>query len=269
MIAIEVSARTLIEGSFDASGVAELHHVYDVGLALGLPEQTVRLTIRRMQAAGSLIQEGRGRAGKLIQSEHGLARSRLDSRLVKFAFEQDIGEHPWDGRWRLYGFSIPESARTERDRLRSGLTSLGAAAVAPGLYMSPYDLTAELAVFTEYTSDQRLMTATSADLALPNANTPTSIAELLWPSAQTLAAYEPLAEILSDFTPTERADPVELTADALRLAEGFDRALTVDPLLPPELRPTEWGPSVLRSQFLAAWEALRAQSPDLAVFLER
>ena len=267
---LAVTPRTVIDGCFDASGTAELATVYDVGLALDLPEQTVRLTIRRMQAAGELEQQGRGRAGRLVRSPRGTARSRLDSRLVDFAFTQDAGGHPWDGNWRLYAFSIPESARAERDRLRGALTALGAAASAPGLYVSPHDLATELDATLDGGAARWLIRATSADLVLPGAESAAAIAELLWPESITLEAYEPLASVLAALPDaparSEPADPVLVTAQALRLAEGLDRALTVDPLLPAELRAVEWRPRELRSAFLTAWETLRSASPELPVF---
>ncbi|MET8622912.1 hypothetical protein ABZW30_03985 [Kitasatospora sp. NPDC004669] len=51
---------------------------------------------------------------------------------------------PWDGLWRLYTFSVPERRRPERDALRTALTRFGAVALAPGAYVSPHDLLAEL-----------------------------------------------------------------------------------------------------------------------------
>lgn len=264
---IAVSARTIVEGSFDETGVADLAAVYDVGLALGVPEQTVRLAIRRMAAAGELVQEGRGRAGRIIRSSDALRRSRSESRLIDFAFAQDAGAHPWDGNWRLYAFSVPESARPERDALRAGLTAFGAAPIASGLYGTPHDLREGLLDYLPPgVVDRWLISAATPALVLPGRHSTTAIVELLWPAGETLAAYEPLANVLAGTEIPRTSDPVAVTAAALLLAEGLDRALSVDPLLPGELRPSDWPPATLRARFLHSWEQLRALGPTLPVF---
>ncbi|GAA2844557.1 phenylacetic acid degradation operon negative regulatory protein [Leucobacter komagatae] len=263
---IPVSARTLIEGSFDASGQAQLSAVYDVGLALGLPEQTVRLALRRMQAAGELTQVGRGRAGRIELTPRARARTRRENALVEFAFAQDAGEARWDGAWRLYAFSVPERSRAERDSLRAALTWLGAAPVVAGMYVSPHELGEELAgVVAPTTIERWLVRGTTVDLAIPGASTPQQIAETLWPAETTLAAYAPLATVLATL-PAGSLDEVSSTARALQLAEGLDRALAVDPLLPGELRPAGWEPRRLREAFAAEWAALEHTWGALPVF---
>ncbi|GAA1579977.1 PaaX family transcriptional regulator [Leucobacter aridicollis] len=263
---ISVSARTLIEGSFDAAGAAQLAAVYDVGLALGIPEQTVRLTLRRMQSAGELTQVGRGRAGRIERTSDARARSRRDGALVAFAFAQDAGAAPWDGAWHLYAFSVPEPARAERDALRAALTWLGAAPVVAGMYVSPHELSEELAgAVAPSILDRWLVRGTTADLAIPGASTPRQIAEALWPAEATLAAYAPLAKVLA-VPAASPLDGVAATARALQLSEGLDRALAVDPLLPGELRDSSWQPRRLRDAFAAEWAALQRGWPALPVF---
>ncbi|WP_353114058.1 PaaX family transcriptional regulator [Microbacterium sp.] len=264
---IAVSARTLIEGSFGAEGVAPLDTLYDVGLALGLPEQTVRLTIRRMQASGLLRQVGRGRAGHLVRTEEGTRDERAALRLLDFAFAQDRGLARWDGSWRLYAFSIPESQRAERDGLRALLVSLGAAALAPGLYVTPHDLHEELArVVPEATVSERLITAATDALRVPGCADDRAIAERLWPADEVLAACRPLEAAIAALPDPAGIDEIAVTAQALRLSEGLDHALRADPLLPLELRPSPWPPSRVRARFLESWERLEALAPDLPVF---
>lgn len=263
---ITVSARTVIEGCFSPAGTAELATVYDLGLAVGLSEQTVRLTIRRMQAAGELRQVGRGRAGTLERTDNGAERVRLEARLLAFAFAQDAGSTPWDGLWRIHAFTVPESRRADRDALRGALTELGAAQLVPGVYVSPHELRPELEhMVTPELVAEFLMTATSAALEVPGCADARAIAERLWPAAPTVAAYAELEAVLASPDPgTDR--PIAAAARALILAEGLDRALAQDPLLPPELRTAPWPPVAVRAAFLDAWQALESRAPGFPVF---
>lgn len=270
-----VSPRTVIEGCFSPSGVAELSLVYDLGLALGIAEQTIRLTIRRMQVAGQLRQEGRGRSGALIRSDDATRRGELDGELMRFAFAQDAGASPWNGEWHLYAFSIPESDRAERDALRGALVSLGAAPLVPGLYVAAHSLDAELAAaLPTHDLDSRLIRSRSAHLTVPGCESPQDIAEHLWPAHLTLEAYRPLewllahdeglAAILTGHQREQRATAV--AAEALKLAEGLGQALQQDPLLPIELRNTPWQPTATRATFLEAWSKLQSLAPELPMF---
>ncbi len=263
---VTVSARTLIDGSFNAAGEAQLAAVYDVGLALGIAEQTVRLALRRMQAAGELTQIGRGRAGRIERTPDARARTRRERALVDFAFAQDAGSVVWDEKWRLYAFSIPERSRAERDALRNALVWLGAAPIGAGMYASPHELGDELAATLSPTTIERwLVRATSTDLTLPGFSTHQDIAEGLWPAETTIAAYAPLAAVLA--SPANGSlDEIATSARALQLAEGLDQALAVDPLLPGELRQADWEPKRLRGAFMAEWETLEQAWPTLPMF---
>lgn len=265
--AITVSARTIVEGSFDSAGIAQLDTVYDVGLALSVPEQTIRLALRRMQAAGELVQVGRGRAGRIERSPDALRRTIRDAAMLDFAFAQDGGALAWDGLWHLYAFSVPETARADRDALRNALILLGTASVAPGMYVSPHDIGAD--IDDPHAADAAarwLVSATTSDLTLPGCSSPAEIAERLWPSAPTLAAYEPLARLLSTGPTRGATDEISVTAHALQLAEGLKQGLTADPLLPNELRSAPWPPQQVRQEFLETWQALERRHPQLSVF---
>ncbi|MEU8922535.1 transcriptional regulator [Kitasatospora sp. NPDC048545] len=267
--------RTVVEACFDPRGTASLDYVYDVAAAAGLADQPVRLAVRRLEAAGVLRQEGRGRKGRLHLTDAGRLRTDADARFIALAHAQDAGLAPWDGLWRLYAFSVPEQRRAERDALRTALTRLGGVPLAPGTYVSPHDLLRELTDETsQSTVDSYLITAEATRLAGPGFSDPATTAERLWPAADTLAAYGPLADALDHAGRGAPADgptgaahgSTGLVATALRLADAFGHALEQDPLLPPELRPSPWPPARLRHVFQERWTAIREQAPDLSLF---
>lgn len=264
-----VSPRTLIEGCFTAEGTASLQYVYDLAVELGLPEQTVRLAIRRMERAGELRQEGRGRAGHLVWSEHGATLARSNASLVVFAFAQDAGMAPWDGNWRLYSFNVPEAQRADRDALRNALTKLGAVAFAPGSYLTPHDIRPELALaLPERLTTNYLIEAQLSSLLMPGCADTAAIAEKLWPQADTLAAYAALDRELAKVTTKNLRDELAVVSVAVVLAEKLELALRADPLLPTQLRSEPWPPIATRQHFLKCWEQLRALAPTAPIFIE-
>ena len=56
---------------------------------------------------------------------------------------------PWDGRWRLVVFDIPERARGIRDRLRNLLVQVGFKPLQASVYISPYPLSREAAEYLD------------------------------------------------------------------------------------------------------------------------
>ena len=52
---------------------------------------------------------------------------------------------PWDETWFLLAYSIPEDVRHLRDRLRDRLAWLGFGSLGNGLWISPHDVSKEVA----------------------------------------------------------------------------------------------------------------------------
>ncbi len=248
-MALSLAPRTVIEALLPTEGGVVAAEVYRAANLAGLSDQPVRLALRRMISAGDLVQRGRGRAASLELTPRGAARLAVDRQSVSLAFAQDAGEAAWDGRWRLIALSTPEGRRDLRDMLRRRLTALGAVAISTSLYLTPHDLRAVLPEGTHpYVS-----TATTDDLDLHGQRDPRLIAETVWPSAPTIAAYGALADALR--IDEETAD-VPAIVRHLRLADALERAMRDDPLLPPELRAPEWAPAAHRDEWVRRWRMI-------------
>lgn len=266
---VAVSTRNLIESCFTENGTAQLRYVYDLAVQLGIPEQTVRLAIRRMERAGDLRQEGRGRAGRLILSDRGSLLMRTNASMVAFAYSQDAGLTQWDGNWRLYLFNVPETKRAARDTLRSALTHLGAAALAPGSYLTPHVLGEELAITVpEMLGDGLLTTATLAELSVPGCEDNLAIAEKFWPAAPIEESYAELHRQLAEIDVNSMPDELEVAAVALQLSQWLEHALLQDPLIPNELRKNPWLPVSVRAYFFEVWNRLRTMAPTAPIFID-
>ncbi|WP_435744163.1 PaaX family transcriptional regulator [Microbacterium sp. PMB16] len=247
---VKITPRTIVEAFLPFSGETALRDIYDAANLAGVEDQPIRLAIRRLVAAGEVIQRGRGRGGSLGVTDAGRGRLQRDRYSVALAFAQDAGALPWDGRWRLTAVSVPERERAVRDVLRRELSDLGAVAISTGLYVSPHDL--RDALQTE--AGQYLSTATCDDLDVHGENDPRLIAEALWPGAPVIDAYSHIERALAD-------DDNDLSSPGvvrqLRLAEALERAMRDDPLLPVELREGPWAPTRIRAAWAQRWDALQ------------
>lgn len=246
-----VAPRTVIEAFLPDAGEASLAEVYAAANRLGIADQPLRLAIRRMIAAGDVVQRGRGRSGALALTFDGAARLARDRAAVSFAFGQDARVRGaeallWNGQWQLLSVSVPEGERSVRDAFRREVLELGAAPVATGLYVSPHELRELLSSeFQPY-----LTTAQATELVVRGESDPARIVETLWPSGPIRAAYAALAAAVANDVADRWADPV---VRQLLLADALEKSLRADPLIPQELRGGDWEPARVRAQWADRW----------------
>lgn len=252
-----ITPRTIVEAFLPMDGAVGLDLLYDTANAAGLTDQPLRLCLRRMAAAGEIVQTGRGRRGSISPTDLGRTRLRQDRLALTLALAQDQSLAPWDQRWHLLAVSVPESERSTRDLIRRTLVDAGAAAVSTGLFLSPHDLAAML------DDEQRahLVQATALDVDVRGETDPVTLAEMLWPADEVIAGYGVLEETLSRDSLLDATDTEAVLVAQLVLAEALERALRPDPLIPPELRAGPWLPTRIRQEWLCTWEALAQRLP--------
>ncbi|MFD9457211.1 PaaX family transcriptional regulator C-terminal domain-containing protein [Streptomyces sp. NPDC059985] len=256
-----VPTRLVVHALVREDGSVDAGELYEVAGALGMSDQQVRLCVKRLTAEGRFTQEGRGRRAVLRLTGTADAEAAglpmvPEVAFVRHAYRQDAGLEPWDGTWRLFAFAVPEAARSARDALRDTLTSLGAAPVQGGLYVTPNEVgpyvrarAAELGVAAGLTC------LTSRDLVVGGIAGPVDLAARLWPLDGIARRYETLRDLAEG--------PGEGLAHAVTLAAAFTEAMGPDPLLPPELLPTPWPGAAARAAAAAAWSRLRsAATPE-------
>jgi phenylacetic acid degradation operon negative regulatory protein len=261
-----VSVHALCWALLRADGTIRLSEVSAVGASLGLSDQAVRHGVRRLCDREGFVREGRGVGAVARVGAGGTNLWELDRELVRFAYRQDEGLEPWDGRWRLISFSIPEVRRSDRDHLRTWLLSLGAAAISQGTYVSSHDwwevvhpVVEELGVAT-YVSWGELELLVVAGLSDPRV-----VAAHLWPAEHLQAAY---AVAHARIDGVDRAWP-ELD-DAGRLSAWVSATISVtapfeaDPLLPNELASSPG--RATRSAYLALTERFLRDVPDAEAY---
>ncbi|WP_082067918.1 PaaX family transcriptional regulator C-terminal domain-containing protein [Mycolicibacterium llatzerense] len=239
--------------------------LYDVAGELGMTDQQVRLCIKRLVADGQFTQDGRGRKAVLRATDELRSTITPDRDYIRFMYAQDRGDAPWDGRWHVVAFAVPESVRAARDAMRDAIVRLGGAAIQGGLYVSPNDWDSEISAAAEQLGiSEHVTTMTTADLAVGDLIEPRALAAHLWPldeiaerHRRLLAVAERALLALSDATPTRHQ------TIAIELAAEFTRAVEPDPLLPPELLPQPWIGAAARAKVAACWaELLKIDAPQ-------
>ncbi|MCX4733722.1 PaaX family transcriptional regulator C-terminal domain-containing protein [Streptomyces sp. NBC_01363] len=260
----EIPTRLLVHALVREDGTVDAGELYAVAGLLGMTDQQVRLCVKRLVTEGRFIQDGRGRKAVLRAGADAATDAVApDADHVRYAYQQDRGLAPWSGTWHLFAFAIPEARRTARDALREALLHLGAAPVQGGLYVAANPI-ADLVEAQARHLDVLGAVAffTSTDLRIGDIDDPRQLAATIWPLDEIAARHEHFAAFAetcadrlargSDLSGAER-----LTL-AVELAAEFSRAMTPDPLLPPELLPRPWPGSRARRLARERWAALRA-----------
>lgn len=121
-----------------SEGWIAVAHLVQLLSDAGVEPSGVRASISRLLKKGTLVNRRRGRHSEYSLSP-GLqgAFSAGDQRI--FAPRQASMDDPW----LLAAFTLSETQRSLRHRIRSGLTKLGFGTVAPGLWIAPVHLEEE------------------------------------------------------------------------------------------------------------------------------
>lgn len=261
---IEVPTRTLVESMLRDDATIDAGALYDVAGELGMTDQQVRLCIKRLVADGQFVQDGRGRKAVLRATDELRSTITPDLDYLRLMYAQDRGDAPWDGRWHVVAFAVPESVRPARDAMRDAIVRLGGAAVQGGLYVSPNDWDGEITSAAEQLAiAHHVSTLTTADLTVSGISEPRALAAHLWPlddiaewHRRLLAFADRALSALPD------ADPTAQQTIAIQLAAEFTRAVEPDPLLPPELLPQPWIGVAARAKVAECWaQLLKAEAP--------
>ena len=206
-----------------------------IGAEFGLSELALRSVLARMSRAGWLRAQRRG-----IRSYYNLTRRGRALIAEGTARIFRPRDEPWDGQWHLVSYSIPERARERRDEFRKRLTYLGFGSLAPGAWITPHDLRAEVG---ELTAELSLTAHVEQFRGLylgPHSGP--ALAARVWPLERLGVAYH---DFLSRWRPIAQRGDIGLDdarAFVLRfsLIHEYQRFFLEDPDLPAALTPADW-----------------------------
>ena len=197
---------------------------------LGVSEQAARSTLTRMVRRGLLDRRQQGRRAYFTLT--GDSRSLLKEGRGRIFAPAPVRER-WDGEWTLLSFSIPESRRDERHRLRARLAWAGFGLLRDGLWLAPGRV--EVAGLI---SDLRLDKHVDAFAA--RALAPTDVAELVeraWDLDDLRGRYDAFAARWRGGRAP--APPGDLARQVCLITE-WRHIIREDPLLPADYLPADW-----------------------------
>lgn len=220
----------------------------------GSSEQAVRSELMRMCRRGYLTVRRAGKRSFYSLSPEGLEVIEAGARRIFYRREE-----AWDGRWSVLTYSIPEQQREARGRLRRDLMWLGFGPLTPGVYLSPWDLAAEVAGLVRRYGRYGQVQSFRADNAGPADDQ--ALVQRCWDLAQVNLAYEKFlarwAPRLESFQQGRLApSDEEAFAERFLLAHAYDRFPLTDPGLPRELVPAGWLGDEAAAVFRAYHDAL-------------
>lgn len=207
----------------------------------GLSGQAVRSTLSRMSRKGWLKSRKAGRHSFYSMTPKCLELLEEGARRI---FQPRCD--PWDGRWHLLTYSIPESKRHLRRGLRRQLLWLGFGALNHATWISPRDLRAEVEQVVDVLHIRAYVELFTAEHQ--GFSSDEEIVARCWNLEQLndyyatlIARYDPpfqerQARLMAD----DSLEPQECFVQRFMLIHEYRSSPYVDPNLPLELLPDDW-----------------------------
>jgi phenylacetic acid degradation operon negative regulatory protein len=238
-------------------GEIGLRGLVDLLAPFGIGEDVVRVLMARLRREGWFESSRVGRQSRYMLTEEGWRL--LDSGRERI-FERP--PEPWPGQWCLAIYSVPESARASRDRLRKTLTWLGFGPLAASTWVSPHDRRAQVAEAWKGETDGRLQLLMARSGGLDEDR---EMAARCWDLAGLDDAYgEFLTTWKAKVGQWRRRPPegAEALVERTRFIHEYRMFPFKDPGLPVELLPPGWKGRQAHDLFLSGFGLLRGPAVD-------
>jgi phenylacetic acid degradation operon negative regulatory protein len=217
-----------------------LRGLVTIGVRLGIGQSAVRSAVARLSRQDWLEARKTGNRSSYRLTEAG--RRLIDEGTRRIYKSR---HRPWDGRWSLLTYSIPEARRAARDRIRRQLAWLGFGALGGGTYVSPRDVADNTLTLLRAHGADRFARIFTAHLSGPGADT--DLVRQCWNLEVIARRYD---TFVTHYGPMRKRDVrrartgtlPDPDAFALRFAltHDFRRFPFIDPDLPRELLPAGW-----------------------------
>jgi len=228
-----------------------LRGLVEVGQALGLSEVAVRSAVARLAREGWIVA-----CRDVVGARYGLSDTgrHLIEEGMRRIYKPRSGR--WDGTWCVLNYSIPESQRSGRDRIRKQLAWLGLGPMGGGAYVSPRDVRDELLEMLRRHRLHAYARVFASRLAGPC--TDAELVAQCWDLRSIARSYE---AFVAFYEPQFRRDralrarralaDVDAFVTRFALTHDFRRFPFMDPDLPAELLPRGWSGAKARRLFEA------------------
>jgi phenylacetic acid degradation operon negative regulatory protein len=252
-----VKARSLVFDLFGdhlryRGGEVRLRALAALMACFDVPEPTVRVVAARLRREGWLDSRRDGRETVYVLTD--TAWRLLDEGRSRI-FDRATG--PWDGQWHTVIYQVPETERALREGLRKQLSWLGFGPLAPSVWISPHDRTAEVRAHLAEHASVRL------DVLRSRSEGPAADREMARRAWDLDGLDRDYAVLLEAYRPRLGAyrrglSGREALVARMQLVHDYRRFPFRDPDLPPELLPEGWSGRAAHEVFLEAHGLLRA-----------
>jgi phenylacetic acid degradation operon negative regulatory protein len=220
-----------------------------LGSALGKSEVAVRSAVARLAGEQWIVARRSGQRSFYRLSPAGRTLIEEGTRRIYRADGQS-----WDGRWCLLTYSIPESKRALRDRMRKQLAWLGFGSLGGGTFVAARDVSQQARELARQVGAENFA---KTFMATGTGRTDDArIVRECWDLTKIARAYE---RFLRHYQPLYNRDGARKRAGKLDDADAFIMrfALThdfrrfpfIDPDLPASLLPPRWAGAQARDLF--------------------
>lgn len=217
----------------------------------GLSEQAIRSAVSRMCRSGLLKAKRHNRKSYYSLTDDGHSLLTAGAQRI---FQRKKSK--WDGNWNMVTYSIPESIRPARDRLRLELGWMGYGPLSEATWISPYDLTREVKNLVKRLNIEECVNIFNAQHQ--GGTDPRKIVSRCWDLRKIHQKY---VDFLTDYRPKLEKHQKRLKAgENITTRECFIARFDLiykyrklpffDPDLPAELLPDDW----LRPEAIALFD---------------
>jgi phenylacetic acid degradation operon negative regulatory protein len=225
----------------------------DLASEFGVTPAAARVALSRLRRRGLLASSKSGR-----RTSYGLTqRARLvlaegRERIMAFGTRSE----PWDGRWTVAAFSVPEERRALRHLLRTRLRWLGFAPLYDGMWVSPHDEVGRaLEVLRDLEVERATVMVATVPPGSPLAHTPVTA----WDLEHIRKLYEGFVEEYEPLLERVRQGGVgasEALITRTALMDTWRNFPNLDPELPDRLLPPGWPRRRARGVFAEVYNGL-------------
>jgi len=219
----------------------------------GVTPAAARAALSRLRRRGLLASSRTGRRtyyGLTQRARLVLAEGR--DRIMAFGTRSE----PWDGRWTVAAFSVPEEQRALRHALRTRLRWLGFAPLYDGMWVSPQDAVAQaLEALRDLEVEHATVMLATVPAGSPLAGTPITA----WDLEHIRKVYEGFVEEYEPLLERVRRGGVgasEALIARTALMDTWRNFPNLDPELPDQLLPPGWPRRQARAIFAEVYDGL-------------
>lgn len=206
----------------------------------GHNDQSVRAAISRMSKQGWVEARKEGNKSYYYLTERGIRRmDEAAERIFK------LRPAEWDGRWRMFLYTIPEEKRHIRDELRKELVWSGFGSSSASLWLSPNHLEEQVKWLIDKYEINDYVHFFVADYKGPHENH--ALVNECWDLNEISNRYREFIKMYSERYVIDRSkiekgkmSDGDCFVERAKLVHEYRKFLFIDPGLPSQLLPDEW-----------------------------